>query len=112
MQDKIIFIIIGGALFAALFLFIVIKILVKNRKTKKTGVLNQKLEVEKLKSDIVLNSIEDGVIVADANKVIGVSNRGPGGRPVWQFSAAFFLDKKVFFPLFNKKNEGLKIRPS
>jgi PAS domain S-box-containing protein len=76
----------------------------KKRNDKKTGVLTQKLEVEKSQTDIVLNSIEDAVIVADANQVIKVFNASASRLTGWPTQEALKLDYQAVIRLVDNKD--------
>lgn len=93
MQDNILYIgIAAGTILGVIVAAFVIHIIRHKRGGKKTGALSQKLEVEKLKSDIVLNSIEDGVIVANADRVIQVFNPAASRMSGWPQNEALGLD--------------------
>lgn len=104
MQDYSSYIYIGGSIFLLVIVILIVRITSHKRSVKKTGALNQRLEVEKLKSDIVLNSIEDGVIVADANQVIQVFNPAASRLTGWPVSDALHLDYKAVIHLVDEKN--------
>ena len=89
----------GGTVLGVLAAAIVIHFFRRKRGAKKTGALNAKLEVEKLKSDIILNSIEDGVIVADANNVVQVFNPSASRLTSWPQNEAIGLDYHLVIKL-------------
>ncbi len=76
----------------ALVIFLIYRLLGSKHSTRKTGKLSAKLETEKLKSDIVLNSIEDGVVVVDANQLIQVFNPAATLLTGWPANEAIGLD--------------------
>ena len=61
-------------------------------------------ELEKLKSDIILNSIEDGVLVIDNQKVIRLFNPAAATITGWQQGEAIGLDYHAVIRLVDEKN--------
>jgi PAS domain S-box-containing protein len=67
--------------------------------------LAKSLHDEKAKSEIILNSIEDGVILLDANKTIQLFNAGAEKITGWKQKDAMGLDYKSVVKLVNEKGE-------
>lgn len=105
---SLLIVIVVGILLLLVGGVILIRHISKKRNDKKTGVLTQKLEVEKLKSDIVLNSFEDGVVVADANNVIQVFNPTASRLTGWPQNEALNLDYRTVIKLVDSKGEVYK----
>lgn len=68
-------------------------------------VLATNLRDEKLKSDIILNSIEDGVLLIDQQGVIQSFNPGAATITGWPVNEALNLDQKSVIKLVNDKGE-------
>ena len=104
MQDYLLYIAIGvGILLAGVVVFILVRFLRKKRTVRKTGVLTQKLQVEKIKSDIVLNSIEDGVVVVNAQRVIQVFNPSATRLTGWPQAEAIGMDYHAVFKIIDQQ---------
>lgn len=72
---------------------------------KTANVLASSLRDEKLKSDIILNAIDDGVILLDANKTIQMFNPGAEKITGWAAGDALSLDYHSVVHITNDKNE-------
>lgn len=87
--------------------------MVKNRKRKvekadksiQAHNLASSLRSEKMKSDIILNSIEDGVVLLDAEKTIQLFNPAAGRISGWEPKEAIGIDYKGVLPLYTGKGE-------
>lgn len=79
----------------------------KNETTNGNGVPNlaSSLRDEKAKSEIILNSIEDGVILLDANRTIQLYNNGAEKITGWGQKDAIGLDYRSVIKLVNDKSE-------
>lgn len=107
------YIAIIGGLFAvlgvSLFGFSVIKLLVQNHNKSKSspsaGKLAANLQNEKLKSDVILNTIEDGVVLVDDQKVIRSFNPGAVHISGWTIDEAEGLNLNAVIKLVNDKGE-------
>lgn len=77
-----------------------------NKPAAKSNVLASNLRDEKLKSDIILNAIDDGVILLDANKTIQMFNPGAEKITGWTAADALTLDYHSVIHLTNDKNEA------
>lgn len=76
------------------------------KKKENTGVnLASSLRDERAKSEIILNSIEDGVILLDTNHQIQLFNRGAELITGWVQKDAIGLDYKSVIRLVNDKGE-------
>ena len=72
-----------------------------------TTKLASSLHDEKLKSDIILNSIEDGVVFVDEQGTIQLFNPGAAAITGWSREEAQGLDWKSVFNFINNKGEPL-----
>jgi two-component system, OmpR family, sensor histidine kinase VicK len=78
----------------------------KNGKsTPKSSVLASDLRNEKAKSDIILNAIDDGVMLLDANKTIQMFNPAAAKITGWAEKDTINLDYHSVIKLVNEKNE-------
>lgn len=77
----------------------------KLNSDKANGNLVNNLHDEKALSEIILNSIDDGVILIDNNKVIQLFNKGAALITGWDQKDAMNLDYKSVINLVNDKNE-------
>jgi len=77
----------------------------KPNSDKANGNLVNNLHDEKALSEIILNSIDDGVILIDNNKVIQLFNKGAALITGWDQKDAMNLDYKSVINLVNDKNE-------
>ena len=103
-MDKLLPAVIGLVSGAALFGVLVLV----RRLTKRganTGNLAGVLRDEKLKSDIILNSIEDGVMLIDAQRNIQLFNRGASELTGWPAEEAIHLNCDSVIKLVNGKGE-------
>jgi PAS domain S-box-containing protein len=91
---------------------ILVSFLFLNRKIKKSKAralnLATDLKVEQLKSDFILNSIEDGVILIDNQKVIRMFNPAADRITGWQNTEAEGLDYKLVIKLLDEKGNPYK----
>ncbi len=67
--------------------------------------LARSLRDEKARSDLILNSIADGVILIDTNRAIQLLNAGGSKIIGWEPSDAIGLDYKMVLKLVDGKNE-------
>lgn len=97
--------IIGGGSIAVLsFLLLLISLPKKSKKPKnKKDPLAANLHDEKLKSDIILNAIEDGVVLIDADNNIRVLNPGASKIIGWQPEEATGMDFHLVMKLIDEK---------
>lgn len=79
----------------------------KNNKVNSSGVPNlaSSLRDEKAKSEIILGTIEDGVILLDANRTIQLFNKGAEKITGWAQKDAIGLDYKSVVKLVDDKGE-------
>jgi PAS domain S-box-containing protein len=89
-------------------LLVTIQALARRRKKSGTTVVASKLQGslrdEKLKSDIILNTIEDGVILIDEQKVIQLFNPGASTITGWPATEAQGLNVNSVIKLVDAKN--------
>lgn len=81
---------------------------INNKSTKstpKSSVLASDLRNEKAKSDIILNAIDDGVMLLDANKTIQMFNPAAAKITGWAEKDTLNLDYHSVIKLVNDKNE-------
>jgi two-component system, OmpR family, sensor histidine kinase VicK len=69
--------------------------------------LASKLESEKVKSDIILNSIEDGVVFVDQQGTIQLFNPGAAAITGWSQEEAQGLDWKSVFDFIDNKGNAI-----
>jgi PAS domain S-box-containing protein len=79
---------------------------VKIGKKASASTLASNLRNEKLKSEIILNSIEDGVILLDSEKTIQLFNPAAGIITGWDPKEAVGIDYKSVLTLQNDKGEA------
>lgn len=98
-------IIIGGSSIALLgFFLMIISLLERPHKKKvKKDSLAPSLHDEKLKSDIILNAIEDGVVLIDTQNNIRVFNPGASRIIGWPSKEAVNLDFHLVLKLMDEK---------
>lgn len=72
-------------------------------KKKATSALANSLQSEKVKSDIIVNSIDDGVIQIDANGVIGLFNPAAAKITGWLAGEAVGIDYKLVIKIVDDK---------
>jgi PAS domain S-box-containing protein len=88
----------------------IVSIIVFKRRKKRTSsdtnhTLAHSLQDEKAKSDIIVNTIEDGVILMDNSRTIQLINPGASKITGWPINDAIGLDSKVIIELVNEKDE-------
>lgn len=109
MKDPtILIVIIAGVLIVALVVLITIHaITAKKRSGNKvaTNSLAGALRDEKLKSSIILDTIEDGVMLIDAQKNIQLFNRGASEITGWPIEEATQISCNSVIKLVNNKDE-------
>ncbi|MDQ3123199.1 MAG: ATP-binding protein [bacterium] len=69
-------------------------------------VLADSLSNEKMKSDIILNSIVDGVVLIDSNETIQLYNPAAGTITGWKPDEALGIDYKSVLSLVTDRNEA------
>ncbi len=79
----------------------------RHKKSAKanTGALANSLHDEKVKSDIILNAIEDGVVLIDEQQTIRLFNPGAVTITGWSVEEAVGLDWRSVFKFSNTKGE-------
>ncbi|MEO6760906.1 MAG: ATP-binding protein [Candidatus Saccharimonadales bacterium] len=108
MQNKTL--IIGGvASILVIGVIVVVVWIIKHRGKKKSGTKNtqlaSKLQGEQLKSDIILNAIDDGVVLVDNQQIIQLFNPAAGNITGWTREEAEGLDWHSIFKFVNDKGE-------
>ena len=76
----------------------------KHKKTSHVTVLATSLRDEKLKSDIIINAIEDAVILVDGDHLIQLFNPSAGSLTGWKTTEAIGLDYRSVIRLTDAKN--------
>lgn len=79
--------------------------LFSKKKKQATSKLASSLQGEKAKSDIILNSIEDGVVLVDDQQVIRLFNPGASNITGWKREEAEGLDWRLVFKFIDNKGE-------
>lgn len=77
----------------------------ENAKTPSGTSLASSLHDEKAKSEIILNSIDDGVILLDTNRTIQLFNKAAEKITGWPQKDALGLDYKSVIKMIDDKNE-------
>lgn len=104
------YMLIIAGVFTVLAIAIVV-ILARKKHSGKTGavgpahVLEADLRDEKIKSEIILNAIEDGVILIDDKRTIQLFNPAAGVITGWDPKEATGIDYKSVLTLINAKGE-------
>ncbi len=101
----------GGAVLVLLFGVATWQIALKRGKKKvssSTSALASNLNDEKTKSNIILSSIEDGVVVIDDQQVIRIFNPGASTITGWTREEAEGLDWRSIFKFQDSKNETIE----
>lgn len=110
--DKILLISIStGSIVIVIVLLFVIRMLKRSGAAKAKGAMNSKLvntlRDEKLKSGIILNAIEDGVVLVDDQQVIRLFNPGASKITGWSGDDAVGLAWQAVFKIVNTKGEAV-----
>jgi PAS domain S-box-containing protein len=77
----------------------------KDKTNSSRSSLTASLHDEQAKSEIILNSIDDGVILIDNQRVIHLFNNGAQGITGWQQKDALGLDCASVMKLVDEKNQ-------
>ena len=80
----------------------------KSSSANQEHVLAKSLFDEKTKSDIILNAIDDGVVLIDANKIIQSCNPAAANITGWAQKDAIGVQYDSVIKLVNDKNESYK----
>lgn len=102
------FLVIGSASIVVIGIVVLIMVLGRRRGTGGKGkahVLASSLSNEKMKSEIILNSIEDGVLLVDKEQTIQLFNPAAGRITGWEPKEAVGLSYKGVLTLTNPKGE-------
>lgn len=75
-----------------------------NKHKQVASVAVSKLQIEQIKSDIILNSIDDGVVLIDAQKVIRLFNPAASRMTGWAQNEAEGLDYHGVMRFVDEKN--------
>lgn len=108
MKDPTLLIVaIAGTLTVALTVLISVHVISAKRKSGKANMsgLAGALRDEKVKSSIILDTIEDGVVLIDAQKNIQLYNRGASELTGWPSEEATQLSCNSVIKLVNNKDE-------
>jgi PAS domain S-box-containing protein len=103
----IVLISVGLAAVVVVLLFVILKLRRNNGQARavNTSRLANSLRDEKLKSNIILNAIEDGVVLVDEQQVIQLLNPGAAKIIGWAAGDASGLNWQAVFKLVNNKGE-------
>jgi PAS domain S-box-containing protein len=96
---------VGLAVVVVVLLIVVIRSIRHKKSGGSDSKLATSLQDEKLKSGIILNAIEDGVVLVDAMHTIQLFNPGAATITGWNASDATGLNWQAVFKLVNKKGE-------
>ena len=107
MDSKLLIGIVVGLLIVIVALLVVIRSLYGRHKNGKSGqqVLAADLQDEKLRSGIILNSIEDGVVLIDEKGVIRLFNPAAAKITGWPADEAMGIEWSTVIKLVNDKGE-------
>lgn len=109
MKDPTVLIVVAAGVLVVILatLIIIHAISAKKKATTKTNAsgLAGALRDEKLKSSIILDTIEDGVMLIDAQKNIQLFNRGASEITGWPIEEATQLSINAVIKLVNNKEE-------
>jgi PAS domain S-box-containing protein len=101
----------SGLIAVVVILLVVIRMLKRSNAAKAKGAINSKLAStlrdEKLKSGIILNAIEDGVVLVDDQQVIRLFNPGASKITGWSGDDAVGLSWQAVFKIVNTKGEAV-----
>lgn len=105
--------IIGGGVVGALAMLLVVLVVIYRRRdetgsTDDPNKLASSLRDEKLKSEIILNTIEDGVMLVDEQKTIQLFNPGAIKITGWESAEAEGLDYHAVIKLVDDRDEVYK----
>ena len=110
LQNNILLFLVVGLLVVAIVLAAVL--LSKRKNKPKTSAAASKLATslrdEKLKSNIILNGIEDGVVLVDEQQVIQLFNPGAAHISGWSADEAVGLAWNSVFKFVNSKGEPIE----
>lgn len=109
---KPVYIIAGsGIVFFLVLLTVFLLVRRKRKKTLSSSSVqdNSKLESERNKSDLILASIDDAVIVLDENKAISLFNPAAAKMTGWAKDEATGLDYRAVIKLLDDKNEPVPL---
>ncbi len=79
------------------------------KDVKKTSALANSLQNEKVKSDIIVNTIDDGVVMIDDQQIIQLFNPAATRITGWLAGEAVGLDYKLVLKLVNEKAEDYQV---
>lgn len=104
-------IIIGGSAVVGLLVLVTIFLLVRklakhSNDPNDNAKLLANLRDEKLKSEIILNTIEDGVILLDEQKTVQLFNPGASHITGWKAEEARGIDLRSVIKLVDEKDEA------
>jgi two-component system, OmpR family, sensor histidine kinase VicK len=109
-NNILLFLVVGLAAVVAILLVVTVMLRRKNKKAKSsttTVTLANSLRDEKLKSSIILNTIEDGVVLVDEQQVIQLFNPGAANISGWSTDEAAGLAWPSVFKFVNSKGEPI-----
>lgn len=76
-----------------------------NRKNTSSSKLGSTLHLEQLKSNLIIDSIDDGVVLIDDHKIIQLFNPAASKITGWKASDVIGLDYKSVFKIADQKGE-------
>jgi two-component system, OmpR family, sensor histidine kinase VicK len=100
----------GGILVLAIVVGVLIFLVRHNKKkltttTSKVANLSSDLKSEREKSEIIINSIEDGVVLLDRDKIIRLFNPAATSITGWPADEAVGIDYHTVIKFINEKSE-------
>ncbi|MDB5169862.1 MAG: putative sensor protein [Candidatus Saccharibacteria bacterium] len=107
MDSKLLIGIVVGLLIVIAGLLVTIRFLYTRHKVGKSGqqLLAADLQDEKVRSGIILNSIEDGVVLIDEKGIIQLFNPGASNITGWPATEASGIEWRSVIKLVNEKGE-------
>lgn len=99
--------VVGGVIFVLLLIVVIMKLRHRGYASGSAGNasrLANSLRDEKLKSEIILNTIEDGVVLLDEQKTIQLFNPGASNITGWKEEEARGLDYQSVIKLVDEKD--------
>jgi PAS domain S-box-containing protein len=99
--------VVGLLAVIAVLVFVILQLKRRHEAGKSgTQVLAADLRDEKLRSNIILNSIDDGVVLIESNGVIQLFNPGAAAITGWPADEATDIDWRTVLKLVNDKGEA------
>jgi PAS domain S-box-containing protein len=107
-------ILLSAGLAVILFVLIAVFVLLKKQPTSKQGApavsyIASNLRDEKLKFQVIINAIEDGVVLVDDQSTIILFNPGAANISGWDINEAAGISVHAVMKLVNDKNQPIEV---